>query len=351
MPLFETVIGGIAASVFDGAIKMGRYTAKEIRGSYSEVEYTQRLMAAAKAYVDNYANRHCQIKIMPGLMKEPRELVSIYTDVKILDNRSIWAFLGLEQLESAYREKGSRKFGPSEAKRLNGMAVANAKQFLMVLGGPGIGKSTFLRKIGLEALKKDGALKKECIPVFLELKKFREETINIQQKFVEEFEVCRFPAAEAFVTSALEQGKLLVLFDGLDEVPSKNLNQVIEKIEDFVDMHSQNAAGTEKQNSFVASCRIAAYRSSFRRFTDVTISEFDDEQIQQFIDRWFGSDEDQDLGTAKKYFNLLNQDDYKATKELAQTPLLLDFYAWCMTGSSFCQMSVARYMARHSTLF
>ena len=85
--------------------------------------------------------------------------------------------------------------------------------------------------------------------------------------------------------SALEQGKLLVLFDGLDEVPSQNLNHVIEQIEDFVDRHDGNR--------FVASCRIAAYRSSFRRFTDVTIAEFDDEQIEQFIILWFSSEEDE----------------------------------------------------------
>ena len=317
MPLFESAIGGIAVSVVEGAIALGKHATNEIRDNYSQVDHHNRLHAASQAYIDNYLNRHCQIKIMPGLMKEPLDLESIYTDVKILDDRSIRAFSGLDELESTYRDKGKRSFGRSEAERINGMTVANAERFLMVLGGPGIGKSTFLRKIGLEALKKDGRLQRECIPVFLELKKFREETIDIQQKIVEEFNTCKFPAAEAFVASALEQGKLLVLFDGLDEVPSKKLNQVIEKIENFVDKHDKNR--------FVASCRIAAYRSSFRRFTDVTISEFDDEQIKQFIHRWFSSDEDNVLDTAKKYEGLLNQPDHKATKELAQTPLLLTF--------------------------
>ena len=317
MALFETVIGGIAASVFDGAIKTGKYAAKEVRGAYSKVEHEQRVIAAADAYRDNYWHRHCQIKILPGLMKEPLDLESVYTDVKILDDRSIRAFIGMDELESAYREKGTRGFGISESERLNGMKAANDEQFLMVLGGPGIGKSTFLRKIGLEVLKKDGTLEKECIPVFLELKKFREEEIDIQQKIVEEFEICKFPAADVLVAEALEQGKLLVLFDGLDEVPSDNLNQVIEKIENFVDQHDKN--------SFVASCRIAAYRSSFRRFTDVTISEFDDDQIAQFITRWFGSEEDKELETAEKYLELLGQKEHAATKELAQTPLLLTF--------------------------
>ena len=112
-----------------------------------------------------------------------------------------------------------------------------------------------------------------------------------------------------------------MLLDGLDEVPTRNLNAVIEHIEDFVDAHDQNA--------FVASCRIAAYRSSqgtyFQRFTDVTLAEFDDEQIEQFIRRWFRSELDQTAGTADRYWELLQKDENKATKELAQTPLLLTF--------------------------
>ena len=34
MALFESAIGGIAVSVFDQAIKAGKYAAKEIRGAY-----------------------------------------------------------------------------------------------------------------------------------------------------------------------------------------------------------------------------------------------------------------------------------------------------------------------------
>lgn len=325
MPLFESAIGGTAVSIVETAVKAGKYAAKEVREAYTDVERVQQLIAASEAYLENYRHRHCQIKILPGLMNEPLDLEAIYTDVKILDDISRRAFIGPEALEAAYREKGSRYFGNSTAERLNGMTVANDKQCLMVLGGPGIGKSTFLRKIGLEALKKEGALTNECIPVFLELKKFREGTIDIQTKIVEEFDICKFPDAAAFVEAALAQGKLLVLFDGLDEVPSDNLNQVIEKIENFVDQHSQKLPGTDQQNCFVTSCRLAAYRSSFRSFTDVTISEFDDEQIKQFIDRWFGTEEDKALGTGDKYLALLNQKEHRATKELAQTPLLLTF--------------------------
>ncbi len=234
MPLIESAIGGIAVSLLDQAAKAGRYITKEGKNAYNKVQDEQRVMAASNAYIDNYLKRHCQIKIMPGLMKEPVDLESIYTAVKLLDDRSIRVFAGLEELESTYRARGRRGFWDDNAKRLRGMDIANDEQFLMVLGGPGIGKSTFLRKIGLETLKQEGQLQRECIPIFLELKKFREERIDIKQKIVEEFEVCRFPAAEVLVDSALEKGKILVLFDGLDEVPSQNLSHVIRPLAEVI---------------------------------------------------------------------------------------------------------------------
>lgn len=334
MPLFESAIGGIAVSLLDQAIKAGRYITKEGKNAYNKVQDEQRVIAASNAYIDNYFKRHCQIKIkvMPGLMKEPIDLESIYTAVKLLDERRDGKYAGLEELETTYRARGMRGFGAGDAERIKGMDIANSKQFLMVLGGPGIGKSTFLRKIGLETLKKEGQLHRECIPVFLELKKFREERIDIKQKIVEEFKICKFPAAEVLVDSALEQGKLLVLLDGLDEVPSQNLNHVIEQIENFVDRHDGN--------SFVASCRIAApYRSSFLRFTDVTIAEFDDEQIEQFITLWFSSEKNE-LEPAEKFIELLFREEHKATKELTQTPLLLAYV--CLVYEQYKALPIKR---------
>ncbi|MEA5462321.1 NACHT domain-containing protein [Leptothoe sp. PORK10 BA2] len=79
------------------------------------------------------------------------------------------------------------------------------------------------------------------------------------------------------------------------------------------------------QNTFVAPCCTAAYRSSFQQFSDVTITDFDNDQIQQFIQRWFNSKLDQEADSANEYWQLLQQPENKAAKELAQTPLLLTF--------------------------
>ena len=154
--------------------------------------------------------------------------------------------------------------------------------------------------------------------MLIDLKEMRDTTIDLKEKIAAEFKVCGFPEAEAFTEASLAQGKLLVLLDGLDEVPTQNLSWVVKHIEDFVD--------TYDNNSFIASCRIAAYKGLFfQRFKDVTLAEFDDEQIEQFIHRWFRSRQDLEASIADKYWELLKRDENRAAKELAQTPLLLTF--------------------------
>jgi predicted NACHT family NTPase len=114
----------------------------------------------------------------------------------------------------------------------------------------------------------------------------------------------------------LQSGKLLVLLDGLDEVPGDFLNHAITEIENLVDRYDGNR--------FIASCRVAAYTfGGFKRFDDVAMAAFEDDQIKRFINSWFQTPRDIEAKTAKRCWELLSSPDYQAAKELAQTPLLL----------------------------
>ena len=331
--MLESIIGGIAVPIFEQLWKTGGnlsgYVAGQIREGQADVRKVENILKASQSYRNKYEARHGQIKVMPGLMKEPMLLDSIYTAVKFLDERSRRYFATPDDLEQLYREQGERGF-QAASERHDGMNVAKEKQYLMVLGGPGIGKSTFLKKLGLEALKgteftrtfrvenkKPVSIRRPLIPVFLELKTFRYENIDLVAKIAKEFEICGFPDTEAFTTESLNQGKLLLLLDGLDEVPTRNVNRVIEQIEAFATQYDKN--------TFVTSCRTAAYHSSFQQFSDVTIADFDDDQIEQFIQRWFNSKLDQEAETANHYWEQFQNPENQAAKELAQTPLLLTF--------------------------
>ena len=278
---------------------------------------------ACHQYDKNYRERHGQVKVFCAGMREPIPLDDVYVAIQFLDQHTLSRYGSPEEVEQAFRERGERHFDSSSDERQDGIQVANDKQYLMLLGAPGVGKSTFLRKVGLEALKgKNRSFEHKCIPVFLELKRFTADQINIEMLITEEFRTCGFPDPEQMTEKALKSGKLLILFDGLDEVPVANVDNVVSKIGDFVDRYNDNR--------FIASCRIAAYSGGFRRFTEVEMADFDDTQIEAYIKKWFDSTPDQDqhqldeeMKTANQCWETLNASEHSATKELARNPLLL----------------------------
>ncbi|MDM3845093.1 MAG: NACHT domain-containing protein [Aphanizomenon gracile PMC638.10] len=269
---------------------------------------------ASKQYILNYQKRYNRLRVLG--MSQPVNLDDIYTEVQCLEPDEIRNFKSVTALEENYRQNGSRRLTNEKSARQDGITIANQYAHLMILGQPGAGKSTFLRKIGLETLKgNSGQIQNQYIPVLIELKQFTGNEVNIFNIITNEFLSCQLPRVEEFTNQLLSQGKLLLLFDGLDEVPSKNFELVIDKIQDFVKKNNQN--------KFIISCRTAAYRQKFNNFKEFIIADFDDQQIQQFINNWFYSEVDKKLGTAEKCWNKINSEE--ATRELARTPLLLTF--------------------------
>lgn len=304
--IIGSVIGAVAKPVFQ-SIWEG---SEKVAGQLGE-QARQMIFNASQQYGQRYQDRHGNLKVLG--MQKPIPLESIYITVQFLVEEEVSGFASPQTLEDQFRNTASRRLTPKKRAKRSGLTVANENQYLMVLGGPGAGKSTFLRRMGLEALKakKDRKFKHFCIPVLIELKDFRFDPIDLQAKIAEEFEICGFPEPQRFTKEALNRGSLLILLDGLDEVPSDRLTEAIDKIQDFVNRY--------KENRFIASCRVAAYHHNFTHFTDVAISEFDDEQIQNFITNWFHTQPDR----AKDCWQKLSLSEYAAAKELTHTPLLL----------------------------
>ena len=249
-------------------------------------------------------------------MEAQSSLDDVYVSVQFLDKRRATKHNSTEDVGKVFLQKGRGYFTSTPDERQDGMRVANNEQYLMVLGVPGVGKSTFLRKVGLEALKgEDGNFEHQCIPVFLELKRFTKDPVDIEAWITEEFKVCGHPYPEQWTNSKLKSGELLILFDGLDEVPKPNVNNVINKIRDFVHQYSQNR--------FIASCRVGAYKGGLTDFAVVEMADFDDSQIEMYINNWFASASNRKMKIAQRCWQALNDPEHQAIKALAQNPLSL----------------------------
>lgn len=282
-----------------------------------------KVKVATKSYIERFIERHGQMKVLG--MPEPVLLTNVYTAVKMVYPSHQVKSSEIEILHEQFNE--SRNHFAGVTQRLDGIDLANNKKLLNILGAPGSGKSTFLRKIGIECLLKSHVpgsntrYEHDCIPVLIELRRIRNEGVDLYQLIQKEFEIAGFPESKYFLEAALKEQKLLILLDGLDEVPSSMITDTIGHIKDFTDKHTGNR--------FITSCRTAFYKTFFKNFTDVEIASFDNFQVSQFVENWFSLEKDKETNTASSFLKLIFDPINSSALELARTPLLLTFL--CLT--------------------
>ncbi|WP_193910305.1 NACHT C-terminal helical domain 2-containing protein [Vasconcelosia minhoensis] len=140
----DPVAGGLTRIVLDVARKVGG-------ALFEAVKDKRQAKAALERYEAKYRQRYGSVRILG--MRQDYALEQVYTKVKFLDDLSIRRFESLESLEDEYRGRNVRQFNTRERTPQDGTNVVNAHSKLTVLGQPGAGKSTFLRRLGLAAFK------------------------------------------------------------------------------------------------------------------------------------------------------------------------------------------------------
>ena len=246
-------------------------------------------------------------------MEQDIALGEIYTYVNILENLTAKQRLGLEELHGLFNSELAdfERLGWGKAqKRVSGLEAVQDHRKLMIWGKPGAGKTTFLKYIAMECLAEQ--LGADCLPIFLSLKEFSEKPSK-----PELFNYIRYKFLDAGVKAEvigrfLSHGKGLILLDGLDEVLEKDSRRVISQIQQLAD-HLHYG-----KNQFLITCRIAAKEYLFQGFREVELADFNQEQIQVFVTKWFQS---KNPAKAKKFIGKLA--DSKPIQELASNPLLL----------------------------
>ena len=242
-----------------------------------------------------------------SLLGNPKQidLSEIFTDVYVYDQVNATRRLSLD--ETGIKSSGQLD-SLIKAKREPLLDVARKNKKLYVLGKPGAGKSTFLKKVVLEAC--DGRLGKT--PIFVGLRAWADSKLSILEFVQREFEICDFPNPQKFVSRLLTKGNAVVLFDGLDEVNHENgtRKKVINALRDF--------SRTYQNCSITLTCRVAATDYSFEGFKYVEIADFTGSQQLDFVQKWYGESDRQ-----KRFLEGWHAADSEGFRDLGKTPLLL----------------------------
>ncbi len=98
-------------------------------------------------------------------------------------------------------------------------AHAASSHRCIVLGGPSTGKTTLMKSLVTNVINQRAHQDLyDQIPVFIALRKLASKQLSVKQAIIDSVEEHHCPGADTFVESALSQGKMLIILDGLDEV-------------------------------------------------------------------------------------------------------------------------------------
>ena len=245
-------------------------------------------------------------------MEQPIGISDIYTSVNILEKPLGHRRLSLnELLEECDTENFDRfSLGQICQRRVPGLEAVEQYDKLMLLGKPGAGKTTFMKRIAM--LCNQSKFQADRVPVFVTLKEFAEAKgqPELDMYIGQQWKQCDIKDTNA-AEIVLSQGRALILLDGLDEVQENDHQRVLNGIKDF--------SHKFRDCQFVMTCRIAAREYTFEHFTEVEVADFNDEQIAGFATKWFSAKRD-----PKKSESFIQRlENNKPIKELATNPLLL----------------------------
>ena len=154
------------------------------------------------------------------------------------------------------------------------------------------------------------------IPVFLTLREWDQpgDYPALMALMVKQFRRCNVYDSAHVVEYLLNNTNLaLVLFDGLDEIPnaSQLRDQTIAAICSF--------SREYPRAQILVTSRISATEYTFEGFKYLEIADFNDEQMQAFVGKWFNYD----AITAQQFWDEINQPENQGLRELGRSPLLL----------------------------
>jgi len=220
----------------------------------------------------------------------------------------VYTALDTTQLERVESEDELRAFLARQAKarRVPAQEMINRESRLLLLGDPGSGKSTLVNFLAYVLAQAGQAEEPEpwlerltpwdhgpLLPLRVILREFAAGLpagtrrgkaalfLQHQRATLDEWGLSSF---WPHTYQALGEGKqpILVLLDGLDEVPADLRQVVVESVDDL--------AGRYPQHRYLVTCRPYAYVGQPWRlsgFREVTLAPFSEEQIDHFVTAWY----------------------------------------------------------------
>ncbi|MCF3597073.1 HEAT repeat domain-containing protein [Planktothrix agardhii 1032] len=245
----------------------------------------------AKGQENDKSEKLAKIFVMQDVKEEKKERYTSLREADFLELGDMGNRQGeLSRQQRQWMASDNYEGNPFPAKDL---LTKNQAKKVVLLGAPGSGKTTLLSYFSVIIAQNQSELlglnsEVDWLPILIRMRDYaRFENLSIleyyQQFCHKSLVVPSLPGG--FFEHWLEDGRALILLDGLDEiVEDGKRNEIVKKIENFL--------GRYDQNRVMITSRPAGYRRDFFRaeeFPHYWLQPFDDKKINAFIENWYNS--------------------------------------------------------------
>ena len=240
--------------------------------------------------------------------------------------------------ENPRKERASEYYWPQTQREVKSRPVEIAELLrerrAIVLGDPGAGKTTLLRYVAYclaQSQIKDGPSEfitqnphlAGHLPVYVRIGLYSQHLQQNPEATLDDYaplgcQLFQLPMTDELLKTAMAQGRVLFLLDGLDEIiDTTQRREVAQRVEQFARAHAQCP--------IIVTSRIVGYREAHLsgEFSQFTIRPFEEPEIRKFAESWY-----QSLGmpnSADALVNAIQGND--SIRKLASNPLLLTVIA------------------------
>lgn len=303
--------------------------------------------------------KHICIRYYPSLVDDgsllQKSLVETRAryDENVLQSRGRIEFIGM----SVYKEEATKGVpiehiyipltavaenvddSDDDAPRRNPLRFLTPGSKTVILGDPGSGKSTLLSFLALagisaEIQSKYGAKNDQRLPIVVTLRRYADELkINKNLSLIDfivgsvaaDYSLPTFDSN--FLEYYLENGLTILLFDGLDELPTSSMKKLVkDRIASFnISFPSNTSVVTSRIVGYEATARLPETKYAHYKLAKLRLSE-----IEAFIKDWYRvrvDNETERTANIQDLVRIVSHPENQAIRDLARNPLLLTIVA------------------------
>jgi predicted NACHT family NTPase len=258
-------------------------------------------------------------------MTHPVDVIEIYIQINVLGTLIAKQGKRLEQLTQNFQAQKYKSLQTESHDNMHPvLEVIERCPKLIILGKPGAGKTTLLKYLAVRC--NSGEWRGDRLPIFVTLKDFAEAPNQprlleyISQRDLDYYDAALDPEQAAKdklrrlriqteFDQVLQDGRALILLDGLDEVRAEDHDRILAELRGFIEKY--------RNNPFLMTCRLSAWEYTFEAFTEIEVIDFQQNQINKFAQKWFSDKRMK----SEDFLSCLDR--HPRVRDLATNPLLL----------------------------